>query len=86
MRTFKTVRTEDISGVSGTGVVTEGVQFTDGTVVIRWLTDTASTGVYASIEDMIKIHGHGGATMVKWDNESDEMEDLRYSPEDGDLS
>lgn len=69
MRTFKTVRTRDISGVSGTGVVAEGVQFTDGTCVLRWLTDTSSTAIYNSIDELIAIHGHEGATTVQWDDE-----------------
>lgn len=68
MRTFKTVRTEDISGVSGTGVVAEGVVFTDGTAVLRWLTDKSSTAIYNSIEDLEAIHGHGGATKIRYDD------------------
>lgn len=68
MRTFKTVRNVDVSGVSGTGVVTEGVQFTDGTVVIRWLGELKSTAVYSNIEDFIEIHGHGGSTVIRWDD------------------
>lgn len=68
LRTFKTVRTEDISGVSGTGVVAEGVVFTDGTAVLRWLTDKSSTAIYDSIEDLESIHGHGGATRIEYDD------------------
>lgn len=68
MRTFKTVRTHDVSGVSGTGVVTEGVEFTDGTVVLKWLTNTSSTAFYDSIEDVIAIHGHEGSTTIQWDD------------------
>lgn len=70
MRTFKTVRTHDVSGVSGTGVVTEGVEFTDGTVVLKWLTSTSSTAFYNSIEDVIAIHGHEGSTTIQWDDET----------------
>lgn len=36
----------------------EGVVFTDGTVVVRWLTAKRSTSVWASLEDMLAIHGH----------------------------
>ena len=63
MRMFSVVRTEDVSGVSGTGKVAEGVEFTDGSVAMRWLGDTKSTVLYDSIVDAIKIHGHGGKTM-----------------------
>lgn len=66
MRRFNLVRNEDESGVSGTGTVAQGVQFSDGTCAMRWLTETASTAVYDSIADLEKIHGHGGKTVVEW--------------------
>lgn len=59
-------REEDESGVSGTGAVAQGVIFTDGTVALRWMTGLRSTGIYDSIEDVEKIHGHGGKTKVKF--------------------
>ncbi len=66
MRRFNLVRNEDESGVSGTGIVAQGVQFDDGTCAMRWLTETASTAVYDSIGDLEKIHGHGGKTVIDW--------------------
>lgn len=60
MRRFKLLRKKDISGVSGTGPVAEGVQFTDGTVSLRWYGTRASTNNYSSIEDLIGIHDHIG--------------------------
>ena len=66
MRLFRLHRIEDETGVSGTGDVAEGVQFSDGTCAMRWLTATSSTAIYASIEDLEKIHGHGGRTRVRW--------------------
>lgn len=36
----------------------EGVIWTDGTVTLRWLTECSSTSVWASIEDMLDVHGH----------------------------
>lgn len=66
MRPFHLYRSDDFNGVSGTGYVAEGVQFTDGTVAVRWLTDTPSTNLYTSIEDVQKIHGHDGKTEVVW--------------------
>lgn len=62
---FELVRTEDVSGVSGTGVVAEIGCFSDGTCAMRWLTETASTAIYASLDDLERIHGHGGATRVR---------------------
>jgi hypothetical protein len=66
MRRFLLNRTEDTSGVSGTGVVAEGIAFTDGTVVLRWTVQFKSTAVYESVEDLIAIHGHEGTTEVAW--------------------
>jgi len=66
MKTFRLLRERDVSGVSGTGVVAEGVQFTDGTVAIRWLTERASTVIWANLDDAMAIHGHGGDTRVVW--------------------
>jgi len=66
MRRFHLVRVEDVSGVSGTGRVCEGLQFSDGTCVLRWLTEFRSTAVYASVEDVHRIHGHNGATRLEW--------------------
>jgi len=69
MRTFYLVRDVDVSGVSGTGKPAQGVEFDDGTCAMRWLTPTPSTGFYDSIEDLIFIHGHNGATRVEWEVE-----------------
>ena len=41
MRTFTMYREADESGVSGTGKVLEGCEFTDGTVVCRWASEDA---------------------------------------------
>jgi len=66
VRLFNLVRSEDKSGVSGTGVVAEGVEFSDGSCVMRWLSDKTSTAIYASVERLISIHGHEGATRVQY--------------------
>lgn len=65
MSRFVLQRLVDETGVSGVGEVAEGVIFADGTAALRWLTGTASTAVYASIADVIAIHGHGGKTVVR---------------------
>lgn len=61
---FLLQRDTDVTGVSGTGVVAEGVQFTDGTVAMRWLTAHRSTVLWGSIEEAEKVHGHDGKTRV----------------------
>lgn len=67
MRTFTLLRERDVSGISGVGTVAEGIQFTDGTVVMRWLTEKASTVVWANLDDAMAIHGHSGDTTVVWE-------------------
>lgn len=66
MRTFELHRDEDVSGTSGTGRVAQGVEFDDGTTVLRWLTQYRSTAVYFNAADMERIHGHDGRTRVVW--------------------
>jgi hypothetical protein len=64
MKLFKLVREIDVSGISGVGAVTEGVIFSDGSVAMRWQTHVSSVCFYKSIDDVIAIHGHDGATRV----------------------
>lgn len=66
MRRFHLVRDRDISGVSGTGTVADGVLFDDGKVVTRWRAAIAQTCVWERLEDVEAIHGHGGATRIVW--------------------
>ena len=66
MRRFLLVRTEDISGVSGTGEVAEGTVFTNGLAVVHWLRDPFAMGVYQNLEDVILIHGHEGRTQLQF--------------------
>lgn len=68
MRTFNLHRAEDESGVSGTGIVTEGVEFSDGTCVMRWLTSTKSTAFYDNAKELVQIHGHEGRTVLMYEN------------------
>ena len=68
MRTFVLNRTEDETGISGTGIVAEGVEFSNGKVVVAWCTENAvhSVTVFNDIEEVHKIHGHGGKTQIVW--------------------
>lgn len=59
-------RKEDETGVSGTGYVAEGIEFSDGKVAMRWMTHTSSTAFYDNIVAVEEIHGHGGKTQVEW--------------------
>lgn len=72
MRTFHLMRHEDETGISGTGNVAEGVEFSDGKVAMRWLTSTSSIAYYDNADDVITIHGHGGKTEIRWDENGTE--------------
>jgi hypothetical protein len=58
MRRFTMRRDFDMSGVSGTGVVLEGVAFSTGVVVIHWLTPPprGSISVFDSLDQFLSIH------------------------------
>lgn len=65
-RRFQLVRHVDVTGVSGTGVVAEGVEFADGSVAVRWTGQFPTTTVWDAIESVIAVHGHAGSTEVCW--------------------
>ena len=64
MRTFEMHRGNDESGVSGTGKVLEGVVFSDGPCVIRWVTELngRSEARYDSFASFIDIHVNSHAS------------------------
>lgn len=68
MRRFQLHRDVDVTGVSGKGVVAEGVEFSDGVVVMRWLGEWPTSIVWhdRGIESVRYVHGHGGATRLVW--------------------
>lgn len=69
-RRFHLERDVDVSGISGIGTVAEGVEYSDGTVAIRWLVGGhRSTVVWDDIAAVEAIHGHSGATRIVWDDE-----------------
>jgi len=67
-RRFELHRITDITGVSGTGVVADGVVFPDGVVALRWRSDWPTSVVFhdRGIESVQAVHGHGGATRIVW--------------------
>lgn len=68
-RLFSLHRDEDETGVSGTGVVAEGIEFSDGTVALRWLSDWPTSVVFhdRGIDAVRAVHGHGGKTRIVFD-------------------
>ncbi|MGA4989928.1 hypothetical protein [Nonomuraea bangladeshensis] len=61
---FTLVRDVDVSGVSGTGTVADGVVWPDGTVSVRWRGQRPSIVHWATLDDVKHIHGHNGATRI----------------------
>jgi hypothetical protein len=68
MRRFVLDRSMDVTGVSGTGVVAEGIEFTDGIVVLKWIVgDHRSIVTWVQgVESVQAVHGHDGHTLVRW--------------------
>lgn len=66
MRRFRLIRAEDVSGISGTGVVAEGVRFSTGKVALSWCSEYHSVTVFDTIQDLETVHGHDGRTGVEW--------------------
>src|SRR3990167_8446335 len=66
IETFVLRRLEDESGISGTGYVAEGVQFSNGKCVLAWVTEHQSIAVYDSMDELLAVHGHGGKTIIVW--------------------
>ena len=58
IRTFTVYRDDDETGISGTGVVIEGVKLASGQAVIHWLYPPPRGGIaiFDSMEDFIKVH------------------------------
>lgn len=56
----------DVTKVSGTGIVAEGFEASDGTVFLRWLSDTPSSVIYDDIRAVERVHGHNGASVIRF--------------------
>lgn len=69
MKTFWLKRNIDVSGTSGTGIVAEGIVFSNGKCCLSWLTTMSSIAIYNNIMELEVIHGHSGATEVIWSKE-----------------
>lgn len=65
MKVFYLKRTEDESGISGTGRVAQGFIFDNGKVALTWLSEHPSVTIYDNIGEVHAIHSHGGKTEVE---------------------
>lgn len=64
VKTFYLLRKQDVSGVSGTGIVAYGAVLPSGKVIMEWCSFHSTLTIFANLEDLVKIHGHGEATEV----------------------
>lgn len=79
---FHLYRHHDVTGVSGAGVVAKGVCHDDswtfdfpeglmelppGWCELTWQGPLSSTSLWSSIDDLMGVHGHDGATGLIWD-------------------
>lgn len=65
------IRNNDESGVSGTGIVIEGIIFSTGRTVVQWLVAPCSVAIYESFADFRAIHidSHPtNRTVLLWDD------------------
>jgi hypothetical protein len=68
MDSFILRRIEDVSGISGTGVVAEGVEFSNGKCALCWTSKFRSVAIYDSIKELKAIHLHEGKTEIEFTN------------------
>jgi len=71
IETFTVCRQQDESGISGTGVVIEGVEYATGQVVLHWLLPSprGSIAVFDSMKDFLNIHVEShptNNTIITW--------------------
>jgi hypothetical protein len=64
MHTFVFNRKQDISGISGTGIIAQGCEFESGITLLCWLGSTPSIVLHDSFQNILDIHGHNGATEI----------------------
>lgn len=66
LQEYQLQRNEDFSGVSGTGIVAEGIVMPSGKCIHEWSQSYVhSHNIYPNLASVEHIHGHEGRTIVK---------------------
>ena len=70
MKTYYLRRHDDVSGTSGCGRVAQVAEFDDGAAVLHWnrganSSGVSSTEVFASVFDLLRVHGHDGRSVLE---------------------
>lgn len=73
-RKFKLYRKRDKTGISGTGLVAEGVQFFNDKVALTWTSSVKTMEVMDSWKDFltIHIHNHNNNSTIVWEDGEEE--------------
>jgi hypothetical protein len=66
------VRSEDVSGVSGTGDVALVERLRSGILLVRWVAGGGLT-VWANTIALLNVHGHDGRTIIEWADGTQEV-------------
>lgn len=66
IRTFYLHRHSDVNGLSGTGIVAVGAVYPNGKAHMQWVSFKSSFEMHDSIDALMDIHGHHGATELIW--------------------
>lgn len=75
MRTYYMYRSDDVSGLSGEGLVAEVVEWADTTATMRWMPTTSPQGMardvrpttvdHPSLRNVLALHDHDGRTFLR---------------------
>lgn len=68
---FYLQRAVDVSGLSGTGRVADGIVWPDGSADVRWRGEHGSTVHWDRFASVPAIHGHEGKTHIVWLDQPD---------------
>ena len=61
---FYLLRKIDPTGISGVGVVAQGVILSSGRCIIEWTSFHTSINIYNSLDAIKELHGHNGDTEI----------------------
>ena len=66
MRRFALIRINDLLGITGVGTIAEGIEFSNGSVIVHWLKEPKSIVVWNNMNDMKTINCHNGTSIVHY--------------------
>lgn len=64
---FHLNRVVDTTGISGTGIVADGIIFPNGKVALCWRGPLSSVVVHDNVKNVQKLHCHGDNTILVYE-------------------